>query len=353
MTTILANAILKNEIVQDFDQLGLFLQSKSLEIKEEISAASIVNPWFTIENCELAIDSIANLVRQKNLENWLSKYPLLPVSPTNQKKIGLILAGNIPLVGFHDVLSVLVAGHIAMIKLSSQDSVLTKFVLNKLIQINPAWQSRIEIVERLAGFDAVIATGSNNTARYFDYYFGKYPHVIRKNRNSIAILNGEETKEDLENLCSDIFTYFGLGCRSVSKIYVPEGYNFSSLFEASQKYVNVDSHFKYKNNYDYNRTVLLMNNATHLANEFLSIAENVAFQSPISVLHYQYYSDLTILEKELDLEKDKLQCIVSNQKTIFDSIPFGIAQRLGLFDYADNIDILEFLQKLVETQKEV
>lgn len=335
----------RSAIIKDFEQLGQILLSASTEINEVMLQASKINNWFTKENSTLSFHAFGHLLTEKNLSEWLNHYPNLPVDNKNQKTIGLILAGNIPLVGFHDVLCVLIAGHKAMIKLSSQDNLLIRFVLEKLVSINPEWKDEIIFTDRLANFDAVIATGSNNTARYFDYYFGKYPHVIRNNRNSAAVLDGKESETELKNLCSDIFTYFGLGCRSVSKIYVPEDYNFSPLFDASYHFKEIDSHFKYKNNYDYNRTLLLMNKAEHLANEFLSIAENTSFQSPISVIYYEKYSDLNTLKHYLKENSNSLQCLVSSLE-IENSIPFGSTQQPGLMDYADGVDIPKFLENL-------
>ena len=253
------------------------------------------------------------------------------------------MAGNIPLVGFHDFLSVLISGHKVLVKTSSNDQHLIKFLANYLISIEPELADRITFTDgKLENFDAVIATGSNNTARYFEYYFKNKPSIIRKNRNSIAILNGNESHEDLVNLGEDIFRYFGLGCRNVSKLFVPKGYSFDAFFRAIFEYQDVIHYEKYSNNYDYNKAVFLMSNFKLLDNGFLTLKEDSSYSSPISSIFYEYYDSLSDLKSRLKNDEDQIQCIVSNDLTE-NSIAFGQTQKPKLWDYADNVDTLEFL----------
>lgn len=312
---------------------------------ELIYRAQSLNGWFTPEQVYFAIQSWANALTTDNLNKWLAPYKITADTQGN-KTIGLILAGNIPLVGFHDFLSVLVTGNKALIKLSSNDQNLLPFLASYLIKINPDFQSKIEFVKgKLEGFDAVIATGSNNTARYFDFYFSKVPNIIRKNRNSVAILTGNETKEDLIGLGEDIFRYFGLGCRNVSKLFVPENYDFKLFFEAMYTYKDVIFYEKYANNYDYNKAVFLMSLYNLLDNEFMTLKEDESYGSPISSVFYEYYSDLNTVFNKLNTDNEKIQCIVSkNLKN--NHIPFGETQKPNLWDYADNVDTIEFLLKL-------
>jgi len=262
------------------------------------------------------------------------------------RSIGLILAGNIPIVGFHDILCVLASGHKALIKLSSHDQKFIPYLLNKLIEIEPGFELQISYIDRLKDFDAVIATGSNNTSRYFDYYFSKVPHIIRKNRNSVAILNGEESKEDLEALGHDIFDYFGLGCRNVSKLYVPKDYDFKEFFESIEEFKSVADHHKYNNNYDYNKSIFLVNLDKHFDNGFLLLKEDSRFVSPLAVLYYKEYQTIEQLGSELIKNEDLIQCIVSNSKLPLSTVAFGQSQCPGLMDYADGVDTMKFLREL-------
>jgi hypothetical protein len=262
------------------------------------------------------------------------------------KTVGLILAGNIPLVGFHDFLSVVVSGHKVLVKTSSNDQKLLPFLSNYLISINSELENYITFTEgKLENFDAVIATGSNNTARYFEFYFKDKPSIIRKNRNSVAILTGNESHEDLVNLGEDIFRYFGLGCRNVSKLFVPKDYNFENFFKAIYEYKDVIFYEKYSNNYDYNKAVFLMSNFKLLDNEFLTIKEDTSYSSPISSVFYEYYDDLNEITSRLENDADQIQCIVSKD-AIENSILFGQTQKPNLWDYADNVDTLVFLQQI-------
>ena len=301
------------------------------------------NSWFKRSQLEFAFKSWRNALTQENLDKWLAPYDL---SNEKLKTIGLILAGNIPMVGFHDVLSVLISGNKALIKLSSNDELLIPLVLDYLGTIEPELKNRYKITkEKLENFDAVIATGSNNTARYFDYYFGKYPNIIRKNRNSVAVLNGSESKEDLLALGEDIFRYYGLGCRNVSKLFVPKGYNFDAFFEGMFVFKDLINDEKYTNNYDYNKAVYLMSNFNILDNGFLTIKEDTSYASPISSVFYEYYEDLETLKNKINSDNEKIQCVVSNQ-LIENSVPFGSTQNPALWDYADNVDTIKFLLSL-------
>ncbi|GIZ07605.1 acyl-CoA reductase [Flavobacterium sp. UMI-01] len=298
------------------------------------------NGWYTPEQVYFAIGSWAKALTKENLDQWLNSYDFTAVTP---KRIALILAGNIPLVGFHDFLSVLLCGHYAVVKTSSNDQHLLPFLAKYLMHIEPELADKITFTEgKLENFDAVIATGSNNTARYFEYYFKDKPSIIRKSRNSVAVLDGTETKEQLIGLGEDIFRYFGLGCRNVSKLFVPKGYSFDAFFEAMFEYQDIIHYEKYANNYDYNKAVFLMSNFQLLDNGFLTLKEDTSHASPISSVFYEYYDDLAKLEKRLVLEDENIQCIVSNN-LIKNSVPFGQTQLPKLWDYADNIDTISFL----------
>ena len=298
------------------------------------------NGWYTPEQVYFSIQSWAQALTSENLDQWLSEYKLLIKEP---KKIALILAGNIPLVGFHDFLSVLITGNRVLVKTSSNDQHLLPFLAKYLIAVDPELGHHITFVEgKLENFDAVIATGSNNTARYFEYYFKNKPAIIRKSRNSIAVLDGNETKEQLHALGEDIFRYFGLGCRNVSKLFVPKGYSFNAFFEAIFTYQDIIHYEKYANNYDYNKAVFLMSNFKLLDNGFLTIKEDQSHASPISSVFYEFYEDLDILKIRLEAEQEHIQCIVSNNLTM-DSIGFGETQKPKLWNYADNVDTISFL----------
>ncbi|MGC4039416.1 MAG: acyl-CoA reductase [Flavobacterium sp.] len=301
------------------------------------------NGWFTPEQVYFSVQSWAEALTEENLDKWLSNYDF---SNVQSKTVGLILAGNIPLVGFHDFLSVLISGHKALVKLSSNDQHLIKFLAGYLIKVEPKLADYITITDgKLEDFDAVIATGSNNTARYFEFYFKDKPSIIRKNRNSVAVLDGKESHEELIGLGEDIFRYFGLGCRNVSKLFVPKNYSFDAFFKAIYEYKDVIFYEKYSNNYDYNKAVFLMSNFKLLDNEFLTLKEDTSYASPISSVFYEYYVELPDLKQRLKNDTDQIQCIVSNDLTA-NSIPFGTTQKPGLWDYADNVDTLQFLTSL-------
>lgn len=352
--------MLQSEIKSSFVELGNFLRQFSEE--GNVKSASVLhndlffdefanlivlsqshNGWFTPEQVYFSIQAWAKALTENNLNHWLSNYDFSKIEP---KKVGLILAGNIPLVGFHDFLSVLISGHEVLVKTSSNDQYLLKFLANYLIAVEPNLNSKITFVEgKLEGFDAVIATGSNNTARYFEYYFKDKPSIIRKNRNSVAVLGGTESHEDLVGLGEDIFRYFGLGCRNVSKLFVPKDYNFDNFFKAMYEYRDVIHYEKYANNYDYNKAVFLMSNFQLLDNEFLTIKEDLSYSSPISSVFYEFYENLEDVKTRLQNDADQIQCIVSNN-LIPNSVAFGQTQQPKLWDYADNVDTLAFLSKI-------
>ncbi|MGZ3754220.1 MAG: acyl-CoA reductase [Mucilaginibacter sp.] len=329
-----------------FSQLGEYLLSADDQLKAAINTERQHNAWFTAENVEKAIYAIGKLLNSDDLIQWANLYNLH--GNDNPKRIGLILAGNIPLVGFHDVLCVLITGNHALIKASAQDARLIKFILQKLVAIEPTFVSQLTFVERLTDFAAVIATGSNNTSRYFEYYFSKVPHIIRKNRNSLAVLTGNETKEQLYALGHDIFDYFGLGCRNVSKLLIPKDYELTTFFEAIEPYHPIIDHHKYNNNYDYNKSIYLVNGDKHLDNGFLLVKEDTRWVSPLAVLYYEYYDSLADAEQLINGVSDQIQCVVSDlplqvQNQVVD---FGMSQQPGLTDYADGIDTMDFLSNL-------
>ena len=298
------------------------------------------NGWFTPQQVYFAIQSWATALSEQNLLKWISNYDFSQIEP---KTVAIILAGNIPLVGFHDFLSVLISGHKVLVKTSSNDQKLLPFIAKYLIAANSNWTQFIEFTDtKLENFDAVIATGSNNTARYFEYYFKSKPSIIRKNRNSIAVLDGLETTQDLQNLGEDIFRYFGLGCRNVSKLFVPKNYKFDAFFESIFIYQDVINYEKYANNYDYNKAVFLMSNFKLLDNGFLTIKEDASYSSPISSVFYEFYDDLREVETKIENDKEKIQCVVS-KLPIANAIQFGRTQLPNLWDYADDVDTLAFL----------
>lgn len=324
-------------------QLAHYILHPDTDLQKGCQISERNNPWFTKEYIDKALQSIGNMLNEQDTTKWLSRIPPCKVA----KKVGLILAGNIPLVGFHDVLCVLASGHHALIKLSSQDNMLLPILLQKLSDLDPSIAQQYTFVERLEKFDAVIATGSNNSSRYFEYYFGKVPHIIRKNRNSVAIISGQETPQDFQLLGNDIFDYFGLGCRNVSKIYVPKNYNFSPMLDEFQIFTDVAKHNKYLNNYEYNKSIFLVNNIPHLDTGFLLITQNKSLASAISVLHYEEYENNPL--PMLETEQDKIQCLVSNivePSTKISCVSFGQTQQPEIWDYADGINTIDFLKSI-------
>ncbi len=342
-------------ILEAFVKLGDFLNDfcenhntntgESFEgLKKAITKAEQQNGWFTQENIRYALKQWSSLLTEEKINHWLSPYALNVAS--NPKTVGIVMAGNIPLVGFHDFLCVLLTGNNVLVKLSSNDQVLLPFVVDYLMQKEPSFTQKITITkDKFEAFDAVIATGSNNTSRYFEYYFSKKPNIIRKNRSSVAILSGSESKEQLVALGEDIFRYFGLGCRNVSKVFVPRDYDFDILFDAFYVYKDIINHHKYANNYDYNKAVYLMSHFSILDNGFLILKEDESFSSPIASLFYEYYEGREQLERLLQDNKEDLQCIVSDRNES-GSIPFGQTQKPQLGEYADDVDTMEFLLNL-------
>lgn len=331
-----------------FKSLGNYLQSPDEQLKQLINNAHQSNAWFTPEETAKAIKGISFMLEAQDIDRWLEEEKVNIQSPINPRQIGLVLAGNIPLVGFHDILSVLVTGHIALIKSSSQDKHLIPHLLSKLIEFEPGFKEQIKFVDRLEGFDAVIATGSNNTSRYFEYYFSKVPHIIRKNRNSIAVLTGQESRDELFLLGHDIFDFFGLGCRNVSKVFVPEDYDFTTFFESIESYKNIVNHNKYCNNYEYNKSIYLINREKHFDNGFLLVKKDERLASPLAVLYYEEYAKLESATNAIQSIAENLQCIVSKQelKVTSQQVNFGKSQQPRLWDYADRVNTVEFLLSL-------
>ncbi len=349
-----------NTRISAFTQLGTFLgqfTTKGIKkidsilhndlffdaFKMQVERAYQFNGWFTIENVLFACEGWHNSLQKEKLLDFTKEIAHVKY---DYKKIAIVMAGNIPLVGFHDFLSVLISGHTAVIKQSSNDKHLLPILAKYLQYVNEDFKNKIIFCdEKLEDFDAVIATGSDNTARYFDYYFGKHPSIIRKNRNSIAILNGNESPDELSKLSDDIFRYFGLGCRSVSKIFVPKDYNFDNFFNAIFKHKDIINNAKYANNYDYNKAVYLMSLFDLLENGFLMLKEDQSYSSPISSLFYEKYEDVKILKEKLKNDSDKIQCIVANGFNESE-IKFGETQKPKLTDFADGINTLTFLSNL-------
>lgn len=319
--------------------LGDYLKSGNEDWRNTVERAHQKNSWFTPEFVEDAADAIAdNYLDNKKLDAWVKHYHL--DDNIEQKKIGIVMAGNIPMVGFHDFLCVFISGHKQLIKFSEKDDVLLKHLINVLRQKDSRFIDYVSIADQLKDCDAYIATGSNNTGIYFEKYFGRYPHIIRKNKTSVAVLDGSETKEELEKLSDDIHRYYGFGCRSITKLFVPEGYDFVPLIKAFDKYAEFADNHKFKNNYDYQLSLLLLNNQKYMTNGSTLLSENERHFSPIAHVYYQFYGDAGALKTRLEAEKD-LQCIEGHAY-----LPFGNAQSPGLFDYADGVDTMQFLLSL-------
>ncbi|MFD0862178.1 acyl-CoA reductase [Sungkyunkwania multivorans] len=311
--------------------------------RHQIELAGQHNGWFTKENVLFACQSWSQALSEQHLKQWTDAYSF---NGTSNKKVAIVMAGNIPLVGFHDFISVLMSGHSVLVKLSSNDKHLLPYLAKYLQSVAPYFEGRITFTEeKLEGFDAVIATGSDNTARYFDYYFGGYPNIIRKNRNSIAVLTGEESKEELEALGEDVFRYFGLGCRNVSKIFVPHDYDFNAFFGGMYPKRDIINNAKYANNYDYNKAVYLMSLFEFQENGFLMLKEDISYASPIASIFYEHYDSQDALKKKIDRDIDHIQCIVANG-FLEHEVKFGETQSPKLWDYADGVDTIKFLTNL-------
>ncbi|HHB78834.1 MAG TPA: acyl-CoA reductase [Saprospiraceae bacterium] len=333
------------ERIEALVRLGVLLDSNPESLDRAVQQAFVENRWFVPRNSYASVEAIRQEFLQEDaLRKWVRHYDLENIRP---RAVGLIVAGNIPLVGFHDLLAVFLSGHIAKVKLSDKDTALMKWMVDVLAQINPKTKTYIRLVEKLEDFDAVIATGSDNTARYFETYFGQYPHIIRHNRNSVAILTGQESREELYALGQDIFSYFGLGCRNVSKIYVPQSYDFQPLLEELHKYKEIILNDKYKNNFDYAFTLYIMNKEFYMNNGCIILHEAASLSSRISTLHYGYYGDLTQLYQELAQKENEIQCVVATSAPDnLPLVPFGKTQTPGLMDYADGVDVMQFLERL-------
>jgi hypothetical protein len=319
-------------------QLKQYLEKNDEEWQAIKHKASITNGWFIPAFIELSINNIVTQFLDKaTLTKWIQHYHLNDsIVPKN---VGIVMAGNIPLVGFHDFLCVFISGHYQTIKLSTKDDVLLQHLVQKMCSWQVAMQEYVSFAPLLKGCDAYIATGSNNTAKYFDYYFSKYPSIIRRNRTSVAILSGKESTDALEKLADDIHLFFGLGCRNVTKIFVPAGYDFVPLLQSFHQYVFFKDHDKYKNNYDYNLTIQIMNNRFYMTNEATLLVENESNFSPISQLNYSFYTDQNMVLSALE-NNEEIQCVVGKD------IAFGMAQCPQLTDYADGVDTLQFLLAL-------
>jgi hypothetical protein len=318
--------------------LGKYILSDTPEWQEVKHRAGLLNPWFTLEFVDLATENIAtDFLDKQKLNNWLKPYS---AGTANPKRIGIVMAGNIPLVGFHDLLCVFMSGHKAIIKPSSKDEALIKHLVQKLVDWNDEIKEGFSFEEMLKGCDAYIATGSNNSARYFEYYFKKYPTIIRRNRTSVAVLDGNETNEELERLADDVHLYFGMGCRNVTKIFVPKNYDFVPMLSVFKKYNYFKDHHKYKNNYDYNLALHILNGKFYMTNESIILIENDPIFSPISQLNYEFYTDKKDVADKLN-SFEYLQCAVGHGY-----IPFGQAQLPSLTDYADGVDTMKFLTEL-------
>jgi hypothetical protein len=336
------------ERIKSFSALGQILRDvlrdntgkHAVELNQLIENQHILNPWFTPGNVRAAINAIAEELTEENLFRWTSAYPCL-LKETKPLRAGVIMAGNIPLAGFHDFLSILISGNDIIAKASSKDSELVFCIGRILCDINPAFKDKIEFTDGiLSGFDVVIATGSNNSSRYFEYYFRNHPNIIRKNRNSVAVIDGNETGAEMEALGSDIFLYFGLGCRSISKLYLPEGYGLALLAKYWESHSDCIRHQKYAHNYDFNKAVYLVNKEHFFDTGYLLMKEESKLSSPVSVLFYEYYKSQNDVKKHIKMHNEKIQCVVSRLDT-----PFGKAQFPHLWDYADGIDTIEFLLK--------
>ena len=330
------------ERLEGLAKLGKYLYAiDEAELDELVLKVRNENPWFTPGSVNLALEGILRYLDPEKMKKWVSAYDL---NPARKRTIAVVMAGNIPLAGFHDLLAVLVSGHTIKVKLSSKDSVLPTYVSNKLTAIEPRFEPMITLAARLKDFDAVIATGSDNSSRYFQYYFGKYPHIIRKNRTSCAVLNGSESEEELRLLGKDVFSYFGLGCRNVSKIFIPEDFDPVRLIMAWDIYVDIINHHKYHNNYDYQKSILLVNKIPFYDSGFVILHENEKLVSPISVVYYERYKSAEALTTKLQVVSEKIQCIVGRGTPEY--IAFGMAQDPELWDYADRVDTLKFLEGL-------
>lgn len=341
------------ERLESLEALGHYLRQEEDEYLAALQQRTAFhNPWFTLPHQQQALSAICkHFLDASALADWVAPYTQqIEAKPSEGyplKTVGLVLAGNIPLVGFHDILCVFVAGHRSQIKLSEKDKFVLPYLIKVLCRLAPKAADYFDFVEQLKGFDAVIATGSNNSARYFEAYFGKYPNIIRRNRNGVAILTGQESSKELRALGGDIFQYFGLGCRNVAKLYVPEGYDFRALLEVLHEWKELQNHPKYRNNFDYHYALLTLNKTPFYHNGAIILREDTAMLSHIAGLYYEYYSDLQLLEKALHNRREEIQLLLCQEPVVaIPSKPFGEAQQPKLNDYADGVDTMAFLLEL-------
>ncbi len=355
---------MKTDWCREFHEFRLILHKKSMDRAQRLNAfialgkhvhkflqdttefsalvfrAHQQNGWFTEKHARIAFEGMVQMLEPNTFTQWAAQY----TEPTSPKTVGVVMAGNIPLAGLHDFICILLSGHAVKAKLSSQDTIFMKQIAEWLIAIEPAFRQNIEFAERLKEIDAVIATGSDNTSRYFEYYFRHMPHIIRKNRVSFGVLTGSETDAELDALADDIFLHFGLGCRNVSKLFLPKGYAPESLLARwTERMEEAKLHHKYMNNYDYNRAVYLINLVPHLDGGGLMLKKDNALVSPVSVVFYEHYTSLADFHRQLEAVAEKVQCVVAHPEVIKTAIPFGQAQFPNIDDYADGVDTMRFL----------
>lgn len=338
------------QTIQAFCALGQLFRDYTAQVSREdnwiqnldnaLLNAKQLNKWFTKENLRLCIDVWGETLTESAISMWLSNYP----EPSKQQRLGLVLAGNVPLVGLHDILCGLASGCTIEAKLSSNDTLLLPLIAAFLTEMEPSWKDNIHFTQdKLSTYDKVIATGSNNTARYFEYYFRSKPHIIRKTRNGVAVLDGKESKEDLAGLCNDMLRYFGLGCRSISHLMVPNDYDFNDLFLALYEHKDIIHHNAYANNYDYNKAVYLMQEQELLENGFMMLKNDESLNSPIACVHYSRYDNLKEAKEKISNNQEGIQCVVAN--CVDNALSFGQTQHPSLHDYADHVDTMDFLLK--------
>ena len=343
------------ERIQAFSDLGILFRENSSrqkiktfqkwdsELNKLLKDSYQHNSWFTENNLKLSLKNWSAELNKKNIENWLENYK---IELKSSKTVAIIMAGNVPIVGFHDLMCSLILGFKCIVKLSSDDKILIPLIVKFIQSRFDGFKEKVFFESNiLKNFDAVIATGSNNSHKYFEYYFGKYPNLLRKTRHSVAVLNGNESDSELAMLSNDVFDYFGLGCRSVSKIFIPKGYDLDLLFNAFYMKRFVIDHNKYANNYDYNKAVYLMSEEKFYDNGFVILKEEKKLGSPIACVYFEYYDDLVQVQNIIKINNQNIQCVVSNEK-IFNGISFGTTQCPKLSDYADNVDTLKFLLKI-------
>lgn len=335
------------QVAEGFTTTNSVFEGQYPELHHSLLAASQQNSWFTPSTIAFALKAWNETLNEESIRNWLKPYET-GNQFTEPKKVAVIMAGNIPMVGFHDFLCVLMSGNNFIGKLSSDDKILLPALADVLCEIEPTFRQMIQFTQgTIKDFDAIIATGSNNTARYFEYYFSKYPHIIRKNRNGVAVLDGNESEESLQKLGSDICSYFGLGCRNVSKVFIPAGFDPKKLYAAIELYnMRLNDHFKYMNNHSYHRSIYLLNKTPHLVNDVFILTESEQYFSPIAVLYYQFYENTEWLKKKLAEDDELIQCIATDVFTGTKTVPLGCTQSPGLGDYADGIDTMKFLLNL-------